>query len=630
MDSVLADPLVGRLLDGRYHVRSRIAHGGMATVYMANDTRLDRMVALKVMHAELARDQDFVGRFIGEAKSVARLSHPNIVQVFDQGSDGQYLYLTMEYVPGQTLRSLLRERGWLSPDEALAIMAPVLAGLAAAHQAGIVHRDVKPENVLLTPDARVKVVDFGLARAQASAGQTRTGLIIGTVAYLAPEQVTGGVTDTRTDVYAAGVMLFELLTGHQPHTGDTPMAIAYQHVNSDVPLPSAVMPGLPESVDRLVAAATSRDPRQRPPDANAFLQVVRSVRGEALSAGAGTGPMPAAWGAGPSSASLLAGGAPGPMNTRGSMDNHTMVVSGDGYGYPAGREPFLARWLFSRRLAFLALALVVVAGLGGGGWYLTSGRYSSVPSVAGDSQSQATSVLLANGFKVQTGNTLTSNAVGKGLVLSTSPSGRAVKGSVITLVLSGGPQMIVIPTVAGKSVNDAEAVLRSRGLTVSSTLDKVGSTSAVGTVVGTNPASGTSWPANKPVAVEESAGQPLPTLTGQNISNVQQWAQQNGVTLNQVTDTTSNQAQGIITKQSPAAGTPITQGMTVTVSVSSGPQQVNVPNVDNMTTAKATTKLEQAGFQVKVDNFGFTDNVFDYSPKGQQPAGSTITIFVGF
>ena len=182
MESALADTLIGRVLDRRYHVRSRIAHGGMATVYLATDTRLDRQVALKVMHAELTRDADFVTRFIGEAKSVARLSHPNIVAVFDQGSDGQYLYLAMEYVPGRTLRSLLRERGRMRPDAALNIMDPILSGLAAAHAAGIVHRDVKPENVLLTADGRVKVVDFGLARAQTAAANTRSGLVIGTVA----------------------------------------------------------------------------------------------------------------------------------------------------------------------------------------------------------------------------------------------------------------------------------------------------------------------------------------------------------------------------------------------------------------------------------------------------------------
>src|SRR5579862_9273439 len=278
MDDTLADPLTGRLLDGRYAVTARIAHGGMATVYRATDTRLDREVALKVMHVELARDEDFVRRFIGEAKSVARLSHQNVVAVFDQGADGPFLYLAMEYIHGRTLRQLLRERGWFSPAAALDIITGVLDGLAAAHASGIVHRDVKPENVLLTGDGRVKVADFGLARAQAATGHTRAGLLIGTVAYLPPEQVTGEGSGPRSDVYSAGVVLFELLTGRQPFAGDTPIAVAYQHVNQDVPAPSSLVPGIPAAVDQLVLAATSRDPALRPADAGEFARAARRIR----------------------------------------------------------------------------------------------------------------------------------------------------------------------------------------------------------------------------------------------------------------------------------------------------------------------------------------------------------------
>ena len=278
MDTTLARPPIGQLLDGRYRVESLIARGGMATVYLGTDTRLDRTVALKIMHAELANDEDFVRRFVDEARSVARLSHPNVVTVFDQGADGRTLYLAMEYVAGRTLRDLLNERGQLSPREALDIMDGVLAGLGAAHDAGMAHRDVKPENVLLTDTHAVKVADFGLARLHVGAAQTKSGMIIGTAAYLAPEQVSGGMTDARTDVYAAGVMLFELLTGRQPHTADTPLAVAYKHVNEVVPPPSSIVPGLPAALDALVALATSRDPELRPGDAGQFLRAITGVR----------------------------------------------------------------------------------------------------------------------------------------------------------------------------------------------------------------------------------------------------------------------------------------------------------------------------------------------------------------
>src|SRR5712691_4838543 len=277
MDTALSPP-VGQLLGGRYHVDSRIARGGMATVYLGTDTRLDRVVALKIAHPELSDDAEFVRRFIGEARSAARLSSPNVVAIFDQGSDKRLHYIAMEYVAGRTLRQLLNERGRLGVREALDIMVGVLTGLAAAHDAGFAHRDVKPENVLLTMSGVVKVADFGLARSVAGAVQTKGGMIIGTAAYLAPEQVSGGTSDARTDVYAAGVMLFELLTGTQPHTGESPLAVAYKHVNEVVPAPSSFTPGLPPSLDALVALATSRNPDLRPADAGQFLQAITEVR----------------------------------------------------------------------------------------------------------------------------------------------------------------------------------------------------------------------------------------------------------------------------------------------------------------------------------------------------------------
>jgi eukaryotic-like serine/threonine-protein kinase len=643
MESVLADALIGRMLDRRYHVRSRIAHGGMATVYLATDTRLDRLVALKVMHAELARDEDFVARFIGEAKSVARLSHPNIVQVFDQGSDGQFLYLAMEYVPGRTLRSLLRERHWLPWNEALEVMEPMLAGLAAAHQAGIVHRDVKPENVLLTGDGRVKVVDFGLARAQAAAGNTRTGLIIGTVAYIAPEQVTGGVTDVRTDVYASGVMLFEMLTGRQPYTGDSPLSIAYRHVNEEVPPVGVLVAGVPAGVEQLVHAATSRDPRQRPADAATFQRAVRSLRGTAGEGDAVTG----AW-ADPGQAYGAPGGADG--------GSHTMVVaSGSGYeptGYgvgPAydggppyggayggevtfeGREPFLQRWLFTRRLAYLVAALVVVLGIAFGGWWFTSGRYAPLPTVDGLTLTAATRALHQAGFAEQEGTPVISNTVPKGDVISTSPSGRAVKGSTIMLTVSAGPRMITVPPVTGQSLSGAIALLRRAGLTVSDTPKNVAADGvAIGTVAGTTPAAGTSWPATRTVYVDVVAGTPLPNLVGQNISTIQGWAGSNNIQLS-VVPVASGQPQGIIVKQSPAQGTPVVPGQTmVTVYVSNGPPQVQIPgDIRGEKFGKAQNELQQLGFKVVGQQFGPGQTVFAVSPTGSAPSGSTVTLYYG-
>ena len=275
-----ADALIGRVLDGRYRVGPKIARGGMATVYEAIDLRLDRTVAVKVMHEGLADDDEFVRRFQREARSAARLAHHNVVAVFDTGDDDGTLFLVMEYVPGLTLRDLIRKEAPMSPAKALAVIEPVLGALAAAHAAGILHRDVKPENVLLADDGRVKVADFGLARAINSETQhTATGgVLIGTVSYLSPELVVNGHADARADVYAAGVLIYEMLTGHKPHQADSPIQVAYKHVHEDIPAPSASTPGIPPYVDALVARATARDTALRPADAGVLLHQVRRVR----------------------------------------------------------------------------------------------------------------------------------------------------------------------------------------------------------------------------------------------------------------------------------------------------------------------------------------------------------------
>ena len=651
MDDTLADPLTGRLLDGRYAVTARIAHGGMATVYQATDTRLDREVALKVMHAELARDEEFVRRFIGEAKSVARLSHQNVVAVFDQGADGPFLYLAMEYVPGRTLKQLLRDSGRFSPATALEIMAGVLDGLAAAHASGIVHRDVKPENVLVTADGRIKVADFGLSRSLSAAGHTRAGLLIGTVAYVPPEQVTGGATGPRGDVYSAGVMLFELLTGRLPFTGDTPLSIAYQHVNTDVPAPSAIAPGIAAQVDQLVLAATSRDPARRPADAGEFLHAVRQVA-EGLAETSGlTGVMgagvqglgeapwldldtPAATGGGWARNATLPpadGYDTGP--SRVSQNSHTLIVDREDGSYAdrgrhqVGREPFLGRWLFSPRLLIVVLVIALGLGFGLGGWWLFSGRFAHVPVVAEDSVSQATAILTSDGFAVRRGDPVHSNTIPKGMVVGTSPTGRVSKGATISLLISAGPFTSVVPTVKGETQSAAQAALQHVHLV--STIQKVGSDAPLGTVVGTNPPAGTTWPQTKTVTILVADGPPLPNFVGMDYGAAQQWAQQHNVNLQQQPDSNSQQPANIITSQQPDAGATFQPGQTVIVHVSTGPQLVPVPDPIGMNVQDATRLLENAGFQVRVTRFGFSNKVWDFSPVGEAPAGSTITLDVG-
>jgi eukaryotic-like serine/threonine-protein kinase len=706
MDTTLSRLHAGQLLDGRYRVGSWIARGGMATVYLGTDTKLDRTVALKVAHTELTGDPEFVRRFAGEARSVARLSSPNVVAVFDQGADGDLLYLVMEYVPGRTLRELMREQGRLGPHVALDIISGVLAGLAAAHDAGIVHRDVKPENVLLGDDNTIKVADFGLARAATRASHTRTGMIIGTAAYLAPEQVTHSVSDARTDVYAAGVMLFEMLTGVQPHTGETPLAVAHKHVSDAVPAPSDLVPGLPLSLDTLVASATSRDPDLRPTDARHFLHAVAEARnglpiagpvgpppaalmppaavlppGRQLPPG---GPVPAVDEAGfpffdedgratagyrpvPGDGGYGSGSTYSPMPGHGYSQtpggpggaDHTLVVpadgvaydglpyggvpypEGDGPAYPPGGgrgarwrdEPVLQRWLFSRRFVYLGLTVAVVVIVGLFAWWVTDGQYVTVPQLSGMAASTASAELQNLGFTVKFGPAQHSNSVGQGDVVKTVPAigTSARRGATVTVIESTGPIMIMVPQVTGLTQAAAEAELRRAGLTPGPVTKAASSTIGAGVVISTNPAFDTSWPQTKPVALTVSAGQPLPNLIGQQFSAAQGIAQSGGFQLNQQSVASSQPPETII-GQSPAAGTPISNGEVVTVQVSSGPPQVAIPNVVGLSVHAATAELEAAGFAVSVSNHGFFgDGTIDAeAPTGQAPKGTDITITEGF
>jgi len=697
MDTTLSSLHAGQLLDGRYRVGSWIARGGMATVYLGTDTKLDRTVALKVAHAELGDDPEFVRRFTGEARSVARLSSPNVVAVYDQGSDAGVLYLVMEYVPGRTLRELLRERGRLSPREALDVISGVLAGLAAAHQAGIVHRDVKPENVLLGDGNTIKVADFGLARAASQASHTRTGMIIGTAAYLAPEQVSRSASDARTDVYAAGVMLYELLTGAQPHTGETPLAVAHKHVSDPVPAPSSAVPGLPPSLDALVALATSRDPDLRPADAGQFLRAITDVRRGMPIGGAGAAPagppppaalLPAAIPPGAvlpaAPAAALPPAAPpaavppgsspadvpptefpwfngaGPVPDQQNGTNHTLIVPAAGAAYDgvpygglpygegdgpdarpprrAGRshrggEPLLQRWLFSRRLIYLTLALAVVVIVGLITWWVTDGQYVTVPAVRAMAASTARAELENLGFAVKAGPAKHDRIIAKGDVIATDPAigTSAKRGAVVTMIVSSGPVMISVPQVTGLSQAAAETALRKAGLTPGTVTQTASDTIGAGIVVSTDPVAGTSWPQTKPVGIMVSAGPPLPNFVGQQFQDAQGQTQSGNYQLQQVPDANSTQPQGTITSQSPAPGTPITPGEVVTVHVSNGPPQVPVPDVTGDSVGHATRILEQAGFQVQVNSGIFSGNsVSSESPSGQAPQGSTITLSLGF
>ncbi|MFC5800368.1 Stk1 family PASTA domain-containing Ser/Thr kinase [Streptomyces formicae] len=633
MDTTLKDPLVGQLLDGRYRIDARIAVGGMATVYRAVDTRLDRVLALKVMHPALATDASFVERFIREAKSVARLSHPNVVGVYDQGAQGQYVYLAMEYVAGCTLRDVLRERGALQPRAAFDILEPVLAALGAAHRAGFVHRDMKPENVLIGDDGRVKVADFGLVRAVGSVTST-TGSVLGTVSYLAPEQIESGTADTRADVYACGVVLYEMLTGAKPHTGGSPAQVIYQHLHEDVPAPSGAVPGLAVQLDELVAGATARNPELRPYDAVALLAQVRAARAALGDEQLDAVPPQAKSGDRHDGADDRTSVLPRPLPSPQEEAVHRtsrLELPPDGAHRARAPRPSGPR----RGVIAAVVAVLLLLTTGAGVWYINSGQFTRVPAVLGQTEAVATKRLTDAGLEVEQTTKGFSDVYDRGTVMDVDPDpGKRIRdnGSV-TLVISRGPEIVRVPKLAGLTLTEARAALRKAGLAPGVITKEFSEDVPRGTVTGSDPAAGTDRRADSAVALVVSKGAPVdvPDVSGESVEDATSTLEDAGlkvaVTPGRVH---SPQEAGTVATQSPAEGGQVAEGDTVTLTLSKGPRMIDVPDVIGRPVAEARQELEEAGFEVKVERaFPFLGNTVEsQSVEGgeQAPEGSTITL----
>ncbi|MEV7434403.1 Stk1 family PASTA domain-containing Ser/Thr kinase [Streptomyces griseoviridis] len=637
MDTTLQDPLVGQLLDGRYRVDARIAVGGMATVYRALDTRLDRVLAVKVMHPALAADGTFVDRFIREAKSVARLAHPNVVQVFDQGTDGTYVYLAMEYVAGCTLRDVLRERGALRPRAALDILEPVLAALGAAHRAGFVHRDMKPENVLIGDDGRVKVADFGLVRSMDTVTHTND-TVLGTVSYLAPEQIEHGTADPRVDVYACGVVLYEMLTGDRPHAGDSPAIVLYKHIHEDVPPPSAAVPGLAHPLDELTASATARDPESRPHDAVALLAVALEVRAGLSEAQLDAVPPRETAGARDGSedrTSVIPRSLTVPRRTPSDEDD-SQVLRTSRLASPAPLPPRRRTAGGRRGPLALVVAVLLVLGVGTGVWYINSGQFTKVPAVLAKTQSEAREKLSDAGLDVGKVTHRYSDTVDKGTVISTDPEpgSRVRDHASVALVVSDGPETVRIPALGGVALDTARERLKKDGLEPGMVTREFSEDVPKGSVIATDPAAGTERRAGAAVALTVSKGSPVdvPDVTGEDLADARQELEDAGLTV-KVADGQVNSEfdEGQVAAQTPQGDSRLAEGDTVTLTVSKGPEQIEVPDVVGQSVDDATRALRDAGFQVEEDRglLGlFGDTVKDQSVKGGETAakGSTITL----
>lgn len=679
MQDVSDDPLNGSTIDGRYLVVSKVAHGGMSTVYLAKDLRLGRNIALKILHPHLATDTAFIARLGREAQSAASLSHPHVVQIHDHGVGPQHAYLVFEFIDGYTLRDVVNENGALSPRQALNLLDPVVEGLAAAHNAGLVHRDVKPENVLISRQGWVKIGDFGLSRAVTTS--TNTGTLLGTVGYIAPELARGQGGDARSDIYSAGIMLYELLTGSQPFRGEIPVAVVMAHIQDEVPAPSIAVPGLPPVMDELVRYMTEKDPDHRPANGAALLEDLRHIRqtlsNAELDFGAAPGGPAVPSGkqqaarttalhteviTGPSSfpdaTSVIAApyfptsvlpASPRLYTEDPSDDSETPAPLTKRQAAAAAKERAKAaatptKTLGSKkpkRRALLWILLVVVLGMlaAAAGWYVGfgPGALATVPDVHNKTVPQAQELMLAAGFEQAPTADVFDEKVAVGFIVATDPAaGESVrKFKTVTLKVSRGPILYTVPTVTGQQLEVAKNALAEANLAAGNVTGAFDEKVPAGVVLSQDPAAGKEFRNGTKINLVTSKGpKPIPVPSVSGMSEGDAVAALKAVGLVSVTApeqvNSKTVAAGLVVSQSPASGE-LKAGDTVTLTLSKGPKMIGVPSMVGKQVGAATTELKALGFEVKVENLlgGFFGTVRFQSPEGgEAPEGSTILLRV--
>jgi serine/threonine-protein kinase len=590
----------------------------MATVYQAMDQRLERPVAIKVMHPHLAEDEDFTKRFIQEARQAARLAHPNIVNVFDQGQEGAITYIVMEYLPGITLRELLQDFGALTPAQTLDIVTAVLHGLDAAHTAGIVHRDLKPENVLLADDGRIKIADFGLARASTHNTATSQALL-GTIAYLSPELISRGIADVRSDMYALGIMMFEMLTGQQPYQGDQAITVAYQHANDMVPAPSSKNPAVPAQFDDVVEWCTKRSPDDRPPHARALLEHINEIRHmlgsaslhQATQALNATVAMTQKM----SNLDLQETEVLHPRNAVfDDLEPHTSESFVDEVDTGQRESPVRTSKRRSRTGVWVAILVVLMLGLGGaaGAWWWMNGPggATTVPDVAGTTVQEATDLLVE--AELRLAETVLEEfdlVLPAGVVKGSSPAaGESVeKDTEVRLIVSLGPNPVSVPPVTGLTLSEVTTLLDELNLILGTSSEEFNSFVQRGEVLrlenqdGQSLAAGTEVLAGSTLNAVVSAGA-VPDVAGLPVDEAQRILQSVGLSGIVGGDGAFSETipEGYVVEISGAESVTLKPGDTITLLVSRGPELVPVPDVINETISRAKKMLEDVGFEVEV------------------------------
>jgi serine/threonine-protein kinase len=593
------------VIDSRYRVVSRLGSGGMADVYLADDQLLGRQVAVKVLHRHFAEDQEFVERFRREASSAARLSHPNIVGIFDRGEWNGTYYIAMEYVAGRSLKTIVREQGALPPATAIEIVIQILRAARFAHKRGVIHRDLKPHNVILDEEGRARVTDFGIARAGAS-DMTMTGSIMGTAQYLSPEQAQGQPVTAASDVYSVGVILYELLTGVVPFEGETAVAIAFKHVSAEPVPPSQLNPAVSQSLDAVVARALAKNPAERYPDADEFITALERERQHLpVSPGAPVLQMPAA--------------------------RHFEVEP----SAPLPESPKRGRRLW---WALAGLTLLVAAALAA--LLLTSAGKVTVPDVIGQTQQTAVANLKDSGLNPILVDE-PSTTVTAGLVLGELPARGSVvkKGTKVRLSVSSGPSTVKVPTVEGLTAGQADAALRRARLKPTNHSEP-DPTVPAGRVISTDPTAGDTALPGSPVTVNVSSGPALvrvPRLEGRSLSAAEAALEALGLSVGTITQrAAAGQAPETVISQTPAAGGSLQTEGKVNLVIVPKQTDVAVPPVVGEGEAQAAAALEQAGLSPRIESsptnepaqVGF---VLKQSPAAgrREPKGTTVTIVIG-
>jgi beta-lactam-binding protein with PASTA domain/predicted Ser/Thr protein kinase len=582
------------IVDGRYRIISRIGSGGMADVYCAEDTQLGRNVALKLLYRRFAEDAEFVERFRREASSAAGLQHPNVVQVFDRGEwDGTY-YIAMEFLEGRNLKQVVRDHGALEPALAADIVLQILKAARFAHRRGVVHRDIKPHNVIVDDEGRAKVTDFGIARAGAS-DMTETGSIMGTAQYLSPEQAQGHPVDARSDLYSIGIVLYELLTGVLPFDAESPVTIALKQVSEDPVPPAQLNPAVPPALDAVVRRALRKDPAERYPDADAFIAALEGA---------------------------MAG-----------RPVETVVVAHDPV---AALEEERRNW---SRIAIVALAVLALAALVIGAWLLLRPETLRVPDVVGKRSGTAAQILQNRGFEVDI-VPIQSDTVADDRVAGQrpEPGSEADEGSLVTITVSSGPGEAPVPLVQGLPADEAADKLREAGFK-SARRSEFSDTVKAGRVIGTSPSEGSTVQRGTTVTLIVSRGREkvaVPDVTGKSRDEAERLLRDADLESSVSEREDQDADPGTVLEQDPAAGTRVRKGRTVDLVVAKAPAEVPVPGVIDETEEDAVKALEDAGFKVKTEDAEAAtpeeDGLVleqDPAPDTPRPKGSTVTITVG-